>query len=186
MFKDKFKLISVIEGFIIIALIVALVVNGNSNKKELEDTRDKPNVSDATQKQKSYTGIYHIYNYNKTYNEVNITINNDNTCQISIYKDDIYNCEYEETGEDKLNLIISSYIAVEIPKNEGDLTNNDFTMGWKLSNNKQGCEDKLNEMQSKSDAYNNYKGCQKATLTKEVILLNSGLLYENRQFNKIK
>ena len=122
--------------------------------------------------------------YNKTYNEVNITLNEDYTCEFSIYSNKTYNCNYEEIDKDKLNLIISSYVAYQQEPKEGDKV--DLSLNWKLSNTQEGCESELKKYHEQSDAYNSYIGCTKASISTEITLLNNGLLYYNKQFTKIK
>lgn len=188
---DKYKIISIIEGIIIIVLVALLVLNKPSTTSQT--IKDNQDASDKSKENKDYIGIYHTNNYGyfngSTYTEVNITFNSDSTCDLSLYKADIYACNYEEISKDKLNLIISSYIAVnnDYKDNKSGIDNNNFVLGWKLGNTKQLCESRLKERKEQSpNAYTEYTECKKVEEKHEITLLNNGLLYENKQFTKIK
>ena len=181
MLKDKYKLFSVIEGVIIIVLLIGLIISISNNKKDLTDTKDNKGTSDTTKQEvKPYVGIYHTNYYNTNKREVNITLNNDNTCEVSLYSKDVYSCTYEEINEDKINLKITTYLARLKGQQDGEY------WGPGLANNMQECEDKLKELQQKDKEYNIYEGCIENPLTKEITLVNNGLLFNNVQFYKIK
>lgn len=185
---EKFKLISIIEGIIIVVLVVLLVLSKSSNNQN-KIVSDKE-VNNRQDKVKDYVGIYHTNNYGYynryTYNEVNITLNDDNTCDVSLYKDSLYACNYEETSKDKINLVISTYIGFNDAKKDKTLANS-FVTGWKLAPTKEKCESILKDYKDKNPSqYEDYTECVKVEETHNITLLENGLLYEDRQFSKVK
>lgn len=186
---DKYKIISIIEGLIIIVLVIMLVSN-KTNNKSVSDV-DKDINQETTEKTKDYVGIYHINNYGSfnggNYTEVNITLNDDNTCEFSIYKSDLYNCNYEDKGNDKIKIIFSTYVATGDAQEYNDRVFSALVLGWKLAPNKEGCEQILKDYKEKyPNRYNDYTKCEKAQQDYDITLLNNGLLFENKQFTKIK
>ena len=184
---DKFKILSILEGLIIVVLVVLLIVSRTNTKS----TSDKDTTINNNSKiNKEYIGIYHINNYGYfrggNYTEVNITLNNDSTCNVSMFDNTLYNCNYEEISKDNLKISISTYIATG-DSQKYDEVFSAFTLGWKLSKNKEGCEKILTERKQKyPNHYDEYTRCEKAQQDYDITLLNNGLLFENKQFTKIK
>lgn len=186
---DKFKILSILEGIIIVVLVVLLINKNNTTEPTLSDkTNDKANteIKQEQKETKNYIGIYHNSNYNNATKDVNIILYDNNTCEVSIYKNDVHKCDYKVIDKDNIQLIISSYIGFNNSLKDSTLANN-FATGWKIAPNKEKCESILNDLKDKNPKYyQDYTECKKVEQTQDIILLNNGLLYENKQFTKIK
>lgn len=176
---DKYKIISIIEGLIIIVLVVILVSN-KINNKSVSDVNKTIN-QEQTEKTKNYIGIYHTDNYNKTYSDVNFIINSDNTCSFTIFNDNLVNCTYKEDKQDKLILTFTGYTY----SNKGD----NYINSASLSNGatKEVCLDALKKAKEQTPTwYEGIEDCHKITQDIELTFINNGVMYANKPFYKIK
>ena len=175
--EEKFKIVSILEGIIIIVLIVLLVSTTRANKRTIESK----NNYDATEEKEpvnKFVGIYHATNYNKTYNEVNITLNKDYSCKFSVYDTSPYNCSYEVLDNDKVKITFKAWAFAE------------SLAGFynRRGTTKEECLNKLKELQEKlaGQGYEKYSTCKEYTEEHEATLTNGGLLYEEKLYYKIK
>lgn len=186
---DKFKILSILEGIIIVVLVVLLINKNNTTEPTLSDkTNDKANteIKQEQKETKNYIGIYHNSNYNNATKDVNIILYDNNTCEVSIYKNDVHKCDYKVIDKDNIQLIISTYIGFNDARKDKTLANS-FVTGWKLAPTKEKCESILKDYKDKNPSqYEDYTECVKVEETHNITLLENGLLYEDRQFSKIK
>ena len=176
--EDKFKVVSILEGVIIIILLVVLISTTKGSKTTLEPNSTNNNTKEEQEPVNEFVGIYHATNYNKTYNEVNITLNKDYSCKFSVYDTSPYNCSYEVLDNDKVKITFRAWAFAE---SLGGFYNRRGTT-------KEECLNKLKELQEKlaGQGYENYKTCEEYTEEHEATLTNGGLLYEEKLYYKIK
>lgn len=171
--ENKLKIISIVEGIIIIVLVV-LLITSNTGKEKNSNTETKVNNTKANE----YVGIYHTTNYNKNLDEVNITLNKDFTCSFSAYNSRPYKCNYEELEEDKIKIVFKGFSFEE--RLAGFFN--------RMGATKEECENRLKELQETQpgQGYDVYKNCKEYTEEHEATITTDGLLYENKLYYKIK
>ena len=173
--EEKFKIVSILEGVIIIILLVVLISTTKGSKTTLEPNSTNNNTKEEQEPVNEFVGIYHTTNYNKTYNEVNITLNKDYSCKFSVYDISPYNCNYEVLDNDKVKITFKAWA---------------FAGGfyYRKGTTKEECENVLKELQEKTNGlgYEEYSTCEEYTIEKEATLTNGGLLYEEKLYYKIK